>query len=380
MTPAARRVLELRQALAKSSVNKLKAFADRVGPDGRLRHEFLYAGAHTLRWSSRGVQIHNLKRPTLKDDAYDAAVDAIRAGHPPGGSVQNVVSSTLRAAFRAPDGYHFVVADLSQIELRVLAWLSNDPRLCEVFALGRDPYIDFAARWLKKLYDDVTKDERQNAKPGMIQCGYGSGGGEEKVDDNGDTYKTGLWGFAHSIGVPLTQQQAHEIVTAYRDIYREVPKLWYALFDAVVRAIGYGDQTTVGKVTIGAVTNKLLWIALPSGRRMHYPRPRIHEGCKATYAGYLGKSAVIKKLYGGLVAENLCQSISRDCLAEGMLAADAAGFTLVGHVHDEVIALERVDDTEHTLERLCGLLSAPLPWAPDLRVAAEGFCGTIYRK
>lgn len=380
MTPAAIRALELRQQLAKTSTSKLEAFANRTGPDGRLRHEYLWGGAHTLRWSSRGVQIHNLPRGTLKPEVYDAAVEAIRLGDDVSrfGPVQDVVSSTLRGAFRAPEGYHFVVSDLAQIEVRVLAWLSGCPRLTAVFEQKLDPYIAFAAAWLGKRPEEVTKDERQIAKPAVLAAGFGQGPGKAAVDKNGDQYHTGLIGYAARMGITLTVTQAADLVYSYRSIHYMVTKLWQDLDEAVLHAAAYGHTTTVGKVVIGAIPDKLLWIALPSGRRLHYPRPAV-DGNDITYHGWLGKKAVRNKLWYGEVVNNCVQSVARDTLVEGMLAADADGFTLSGHTHDELIALERVE-SDYTVSRLTACMSRCPAWAPGLLVAADGYASQVYRK
>jgi DNA polymerase len=381
MTPAAIRALELRQRLAKSSTSKLDAFAARTGPDGRLRHEFAYYGAHTGRWSSRGVQIHNLPRGVLKEDTYDAAVEAIRAGRDvlPFGNPLDVVSSTLRGAFRAPEGYHFVVSDLAQIEVRVLAWLSNCPRLRGAFEAGTCPYRDFYARWQGVPIEDVTPAQRDISKPAVLGSGYGLGPGERRTDKNGDEYKSGLWGYAENMGVTLTQAAAVDMTYSYRSLYYHVPKFWGDLDAAVQHTIADGGTKTVGQVRIGCYRGKHLWLELPSGRRLRYLDPQ-HDDRDVTYRGLLGGKAIRKKLYGGLLTENLCQAIARDVLAEGMLAADAAGFSIVGHVHDEVICLERVDDAAHTSARLGALLSTRPTWAPGLTLGADGYSSVVYKK
>ena len=131
-------------------------------------------------------------------------------------------------------------------------------------------------------------------------------------------------------------------------------------------------------IVFGAIPQKLLWIELPSVRRLHYLSPQVGPG-GFTYLHPSDKGWQRRKLYGSKLTENLVQAISRDLLAAAMLRADADGLTIVGHTHDEIICLEPQDATD-ALARLITAMTAPVPWAPDLRLKAEGYEGTIYKK
>ena len=384
MNPEARRALTLRQQLAKSSTAKLDALAARVSPDGWLRRNYKYYGAHTGRWSGEGVQLQNLPRGVLKSDHFDDAVRAVRSGSDLSGfdvPALDVISSCLRGAFRAPEGKKFVVADLAQIEVRLLAWLAGCQSLLQVFERGEDVYVAFAR---DHLYCDqeISKRERQIAKSAVLGCGYQLSGGEEREDKNGDTYKSGLWGYAAAMGIEMSQEEAHAAVAAFRTAYPEVTALWRNLENAAIRAVVDRVRVDVGPVAFVG-KQRLLCALLPSGRRLHYLRPEVTQPAdgwpKLSYeAVIVGKKWGRRNTYGGHITENLVQAIARDVLAEGMLRADSVGMTLVGHTHDEIICLQ--DTTMPALDMLLRCMTQPMPWAPDLKLAADGYESEIYRK
>lgn len=395
MNESARRALTLRQALAKSSVSKLEALAVRVSPDARCRYNYKYHGAHTARWTGEGVQLQNLPRGTVED--VPGATAAILAGDCSAfGNPLDVVSSCLRSAFQAPDGYRFVVSDLSQVEVRVLAWLADCKPLLSDLAAGdadkdEDVYKVFARKHLYRK-QDISKHERQVSKSGVLGCGFGAGGGEEKVDKNGDAFKSGLWGYAAGMGIEITKEEAWAAVAAYREAYAAVPALWKALENAAARAVAFGEPTVGRRVSVGVAKHPwpYLWVGLPSGRRLHYVRPRIEEGKwpdgqpkrVIRYEGVDSKTKQWNKwleTYGGKLTENVVQAIARDCLGEGMLRAEAAGFEICGHTHDEIITLvpDCMDAADAELSKL---MASPMPWAPDLLLAADGWTGKTYRK
>ncbi len=378
MTPAARQVLQLRKSLSKSSVSKLGAIVENVSPDNRLRYQYQFYGATTGRWSGKSVQLQNLPREA---------------------SVWGGQEINLRSAFQAPDGYKFVVADLSAIEVRVLAWLTRCPLLLDVFARGQDPYISFAAYLFTKSEQDVTKSERQIAKSAVLGCGYQLSGGELKMDccwelvagckceegEVGDEVKTGLWGYAENIGIPMEREVAHEAVAAYRERYREVVDFWYAVEDAAVAAVHSGQPQVVNGIRFWTVPEKVLCADLPSGRRLHYLNPQLGPGKfnrpSLTHYTHGLKGWVREQLYGGLITENLVQAIARDVLAEGMLRADNCAYNIVGHTHDEIICLELDKwNLEESLQGLIDHMTLPMYWALDLPLAAEGYTAKVYRK
>ena len=244
-------------------------------------------------------------------------------------------------------------------------------------------------RFYKKPYEAITKEERQVCKPAVLQCGYQAGGGELKRDKNGDVYKSGLWGYAEEYGVDMTQEAAAEAVALYRETYPEVVAFWRKCENASIAALQTGEPQRVGPVVFGAVKPcKMLWILLPSGRRLHYIRPQLEtedgwDGTPRTKLSYegnlIGKIWGCKHAYGGIWTENLCQAIARDVLVEGMLAADAGGFTLVGSTHDELLSLEDENSSLNLAALRQHMITRPT-WAPDLMLDADGWEDQIYRK
>lgn len=371
-----RNVLQLRLESAKSSVKKFSAFVDNTSNDLRLRNQFVYAGAHTLRWSGRGVQPQNLTRKETDKET----LEALLTGKP----VRSLegLTTCLRPCIRAPKGKKLVVADLSAIENRVLAWLSGCTEMLAIYEKGLDPYKAFAGEMYSIDYDTVTKDQRQLCKPAVLGCGYGLGGGQEREMQNGQKVKTGLWKYAESMGVNLTQAQAHRMVQVFRSAYPEVLYYWNYLEDAFIAAYRTKKRQQVGAIFFEA-TAECVKVLLPSGRYIHYLNAHAYkgaEGIKISFDGYRMGGWGRQSTYGGRLTENIVQAVARDVLAEGMLRADEQGMDLVGHVHDELISeeLDRPDSpSKWTLETV---MSLPIDWAPGLPLAAEGSEMEFYAK
>lgn len=415
MTPEAIKILQLRQIVNKSSVKKLNALRDRISPDGVLRRNYKYYGAHTGRWSGEGVQLQNLPRPikSLEEvEAYANAVDAVRRGGELAvfGPVLDVVASCIRGAFRAPEGKVFVVADLSAIENRGLAWLAGCQSMMQVYIDKLDPYKAFASQHLYHVpYEEVTKLQRQMSKPAVLGCGYQLSGGfeawfcpvcgearspEEELCANcayhgmdveqTDVIKTGLWGYAENMGVVMSKDDAHKSVKAFRDAYHEVVALWRNLQNAAINAVLERTRIEVGPVAFVGKKG-LLCAVLPNGRNLFYVKPEVVKGEYGPVLTYWGVDSQTKQwralqTYGGKLTENLVQALSRDVLAEGMLRADITGMQIVGHTHDEIICLAAESLESESLEHLIDCMTRPMPWAPDLVLGADGYTSTIYRK
>lgn len=405
ISQAGKRGLELRQMLAKSSTSKLEALENTVSPDGALRRQYVYYGAaRTGRWSGRSVQLHNLPRGTVKEKFFHAAVEAVRSGIVEQtrqfGNPLGVVSSCLRGGFRAPAGKKFVVCDLSAIENIMLGWLSGCRDILSVFEKNLDPYLDFGVRLYNRSYADLlaeyeagNKLPRQNAKPAVLGCGYGLGGGKLAYDKNGDEIKTGLWGYSANMGTALDQEYCHRAVAVFRESYPEVVALWRRYEAAALTAIRTGEHQKVGPITFGAVKPcRLLYVILPSGRRLHYIRPKIEvtKTADETFDGrewvnisyeniVIGKTWGRVRTYGGKLTENIDQAVSRDILAYGMLRAKSTGFEICGSTHDEIIALVDEDSPLGLTELHAAMVERPT-WCPDLPLAAAGYEDFIYKK
>jgi DNA polymerase len=394
MDEAAVRVLELRQQAARTSIKKYVAMQN-VHVRGRLRGAFQFMGAsRTGRWAGRVVQLQNLPRPdkALEDFMLEVRemIDAkdLELIHTIFDRPMNALAASIRSAIKAPHGHKLIVADLSAIESRVLGWVAGCETLLDVFRRGLDTYKAFAVYLFHKPYEEITKAERDLSKPAMLGAGYRLGGGNE-VGEYPDVKKTGLWGYGESMGIKMSQEEALYAVNVFREVYLEIVQLWYDLERAVFEAMRTQAPQRVGMLQID-IKPPFLRIRLPSGRYLHYLRPRIEnvtmktkdgpvQRKNLTYEGYdLKNNWTRLSTHGGKLTENIVQAIARDILAVGIANAKKAGFSIVGHVHDEIIALEP-EHTMLTVEDLEHCMTDMPAWA-NLPLRAEGYEATVYRK
>lgn len=396
-------VLELRQWAARISTRKHNAVLKAIGPDNRIRYVFQYGGAsRTLRWAGRRVQTQNLPRTPkvleaqkgLPSDAILSAVtDCIRAGDYDGiglftAEVMEAIVGTVRSMIRSHDGYEIGVCDLAAIESRVIAILSGCVRLIQVFVDGRDPYKDFGQTLYRCAYEAVTKEQRTGSKPAVLGAGFRLGGGS-LIEGK----RTGLWGYAESMGVNMTQAEAETAVEVFRETYPEIPQFWYDLENAAQRCVLHGQRVKVGLLTFEHM-KPYMTIRLPSGRRLFYYKPRIERRTFVSKAGkpytklvltYMGQQQKTGKWtriasHGGKVCENVVQATARDVLGDGMLRAHEAEFYLIGHAHDENIVEFPLGSNQHNVEWLREIMSEPLSWLPGIPLDAAGYVSPFYKK
>lgn len=405
ITDDCRAVLLLRTQLAKSSVDKFVAFEKMTGADQRLHHQFAFMGAaRTGRYASKGINIQNLLRAVkeLEDEGRlaeavrlltEGSIDPIRAYFK--SSVLDVAASCLRPVFRATPGRRFIIADLSQIENIMIGWLSDCKRIIKVYTSPKpfdDAYKDFASDMYQIPYLEVTKEQRNICKPAVLGAGYRLSAGEVKTDEEtGDTYKSGLLGYAANMGIELTQELAEKSIKIFREKFPEVVRLWYALEKAFALAVE-GIPTTAGKCHF-EMKEGVLRVQLPSGRYLHYFKPKVVRTQAETYSGrtyekvslyYFGQDPKTHQwsetdTHGGKILENISQAISRDVLLEGMRRAEDEGFDVVAHVHDEIVAEVGCSSMLSVLD-LEEAMAHPIDWAPGLPLKAAGFESEVYRK
>lgn len=398
--------LKLRQQQARTTPTKYAALLKAMGEDNRMRFVFQFAGAsRTARFAGRRFQPQNLTTMRLggEDSTHLAVItqitDAIRANDKAGVALyksepMDALAGLVRSSVRARKGKKLVICDLSSIESVVIGWVSGCERLLNVFREGRDAYKDFATELFKCSYEEVTSYMRKMAKPATLGAGYRLGGGEIR-----DGKKTGLWGYAENMGVEMSRKEAHKGVATFRRVYKEIPQTWYAYEDAIKKVLRNKDR----KISVGPVTwsyaKPYLVCTLPSDRNIYYLKPRIEKRPfvytdketgetvrtmkdSITYMGKKqnGNGWIRVESHGGKFIENVVQAIARDILREGLLIAHKNGFNIVGHVHDEIICEEAVNDNEHGVVQLRQCMIRAIKWGKGLPLNAAGHEGKIYRK
>jgi DNA polymerase len=435
-----RDVLYLRLRVSKASVKKYPALLMATDLDGMLRgcHQFAGAG-RTWRWSGRRFQPQNLPKPSkgmekfvlamapthgedgekldeterakigfgiLCDDIENLTIPEFWAKyeHPddPGVNTMEALTAAVRPMVQAGHGKLLVDADLSAIENVVLGWLAKDDKILRVFREGLDPYIDFATDMFGLPYDEIArrvaagdKTMRTTAKPGVLGCGYMLGAGDERENrTTGEIEATGLLGYAWAMHVPLTKEMSKLSVDTFRAKFADVVQFWDDMDKAVRRVIETGRPERVGYLTID-LKKPFLRIGLPSGRFLHYMRPRI-ESRKMPWKDRNGKPVYRPSItyenmengqwrrvttHPGKLTENVTQAVARDLLAHGMTLADAQGIDLRLHVHDQLVGLSESWAAVELLKILIGCMTTRPAWADDkLPLKAAGLHSPIFLK
>ena len=388
-----KRVLEVRQELAKTSVSKYHAMARAMsGIDDCVRGLTQFYGANrTGRWAGRIVQVQNLPQNKLRD--LDLARELLKARdfdtlEALYGSVPDTLSQLIRTAFVARDGQVFIPVDFSAIEARVIAWLAWCTWRLEVFKTHGKIYEASAEQMFKLPAGSVTKKSphRHKGKIAELALGYQGGAGALKTMG------------ALDMGIP--EDELDEIKDAWRAANPEIVDLWFAVERAAKQAVG-GKTTAHLKVADGraklvfSYESGFLFIELPSGRRLAYVKPRIEaedlvrktsaggefvvaSAGSLTYEGVDQKTKQWTRLatYGGKLVENITQAVARDCLREAMLGLDAEGYSQLFTVHDEII----VEASAGQLKKIEKIMGRPDAWAPDLPLRGDGFETRYYMK
>lgn len=398
-----RTALTIRQQAAKTSDTKFDAILSRVSADSRLRHSYVYMGAaRTHRWSGHGVQTQNLPRPIDEvNKNIEAALEAVHLvncdrlkqfKYKDGKQIEplDVIGSCIRSAFIAKPGHKLVICDLSAIENRVLGYICKAPSILRVFEENLDPYKYFAVDLYGKKYEEITKLERQNAKPPVLGCGYGLSGGEQTTSDEGDIVYTGLMKYGRNMNIAIDKELADRSVEVFRRKHHEVVQCWWDLDNAAMKCIQTRRPQSVNDIVLFEMVDDVLKTTLPSGRALHYLQPKIvdrpwYNGKTKKTIEYWGMSQEKHQfcrvfIYGSKFLENFDQSISRDLLVHGMKLATRMGFNIIMHTHDELVAEQPIDSPLGIKElRLC-MVDKPL-WGNDqLILDAAGFESEIYRK
>lgn len=375
----AKRILEIRKSLSKSSTAKYQAFLDAAGSDDRIRGCFMYHGAGTGRWSGRLIQPQNFPRGAFSD--VEPCIDFFRKHDLESvklfyGDPMVAASTCIRGMIVPAPGKDFICADYSSIEGRVLAWLAGEETALDVYRSGRDPYKVAAAAIYHIDYADVQKPQRQIGKVAELALGYQGAAGAFNA-------------MAAGYGVKVPDNEVAEIVEKWRDSRPLTTRLWRELEKACRAAVeGNGRVFVYRGIKFALRGKRMLAMHLPSGRNLWYVNPRIEPkvmpwGETKDVIAFDGVNGLTRKwctqyLYGGLLAENATQATARDLLVNGMFKVEAAGYPVVMHVHDEMIS--EVPAGFGSVEEFEKLMCALPPWAESLPLKAEGWRGKRYRK
>jgi len=371
-----KRLLEIRQLLAKSSVKKLEAMAAMACNDNRIRGTLLYHGASTGRFAGVKVQPQYMPR-----NSYDEkAVDEIVASDPSHielcyGEIPEVASKCVRGMLCAAPGKELLCADFSAIEARVLAWVAMEEKTLQAFRDNKDLYKVEASGIYGVPYDEVTKEQRQVGKTAVLALGYQGWLGAFKA-------------MASTYGVRVSEDQAKEIILKWRNNNGAIVDFWKGIDNAAKRAIRETDKVHNYGLIKCLSTGGFLHIRLPSFRLLSYRLPSIELltdmfGREKLGIQFYGMNSMTnqygpQKTYGGKLTENIVQAIARDLLTDAMLRVEKAGYKIVLHVHDEIVVeVDKGEGGLHTFEKLMAEVPS---WAEGLPLAAEGWRGRRYRK
>lgn len=387
LTPDTRRALELRRELCKTSTKKYNAIETAVCPDGRIRGLLQFYGANrTGRWAGRLVQVQNL--PRTYTEPLDLARELVKKNDGAAlaavyGSVPDTLSQLIRTAFVASEGRVLIDADFSAIEARVLSWLAREDWRLDVFRTHGKIYEASASQMFGVPIERIKKGNpeytlRQKGKVAELALGYQGGPGA--------LISMG------ALDMGIAEEDLPDIVSRWRESNKRICELWYQMDEAARKVIRDSKSRSVNGLVLSRGYDRThnidyMSIRLPSGRSLNYISPGIGRNRFGKESiTYMGVNQTTKKWgavesYGGKLVENCVQAIARDCLAGAIERLEAAGYPIVFHVHDEVVIdTKRYIGEKDMLNNVCQIMSAPMPWAPDLPLKADGWTGQYFRK
>lgn len=370
-TTPLKEVLELRQSLSKSSTKKYTAMKNAVCEDGRARGMFQFYGANrTGRWAGRIIQMQNLPQnhmPDLEEArnlVKEANYEALEILYD---SIPDVLSELIRTSFIPRSGYKFIVADFSAIEARVIAWLAGEKWRLKVFESGGDIYCASASQMFGVPVEKhgINAHLRQKGKIAELALGYGGSVGALKA--------------MGALEMGLEEDELKPLVSAWRSSNPKIVKLWWDVDRAVMRSVKERIVTEAHGISFSCQSG-MLFITLPSGRKLSYVKPRIginQFGSECiTYEG-VGSTKKWERIdsYGPKFVENIVQAISRDILCHALQTLSK--YSIVMHVHDEII-IEA--DMNISTDTICNQMSQAPQWAKGLLMKADGYECSFYKK
>ncbi|MEM8737251.1 MAG: DNA polymerase [Planctomycetota bacterium] len=328
-------------------LDTMTAQADACG--GQLPVQLKYCGAHTGRWSG--------------DGGWNAQNFGARA-HP--------LISEIRGLILPPEGHVLIVSDFSAIEARGLAWLAGEEDTLDVFRRNGDIYVEMAGKlsgkptWKPRDTDPPPvfarmKRLRQMGKVTVLGCGYGMGGNRMKD-------------YAEGMGLVLSYTEAADLVDSYRNAVPAIPQFWKDIEEKVIYTARYTYPSDLRGLEITMDPAKdVLYIRFHSGRRLRYHHPRVDE--TDYYPRFWCRHPPPRNhridMWGGFLTENIVQAFCRDLLAPVILEAEAMGYRVPLHCHDEIVAVVPEGDADKAKIEIEQMMSVTPAWAKGLPLAAE---------
>lgn len=369
--------LKIREKLSKTSISKYKKMIEVTCKDGRAKGLLQFYGASTGRWAGRLIQVQNLPQNHILD--LDTARKVIKNGdleflEMMYDNASDILSQCIRPTIIPPVGKKFIVSDFSAIEARVIAWIAGENWRLDVFKTHGKIYEASASQMFNVPIEEIDKGSplRQKGKVSELALGYqGSVGALKQMG---------------ALDMGLEEDELKPLVDTWRLKNPNIVRFWYKTEDKVKEAIVNRSTVQINKLIKVIYKSGILFIELPSGRRIAYPKPRLVDHDK--FPGKMkitfeGRNSTTKQwgtidTYGGKLVENIVQATARDCLAYSMLQLDKLGYKMVMHVHDEVVI--EVDKDADELDKITEIMGREIPWAKGLPLNADGYECDYYMK
>ena len=384
-------VLHLRKMLNKTSTKKYESMKRCMCDDERIRGLFQFYGANrTGRWAGRLVQVQNL--PQNKINNLEQVREKIRndiiKDFPSrkkefnknlnlnlynNENLSSLLSQLIRTTFIPKKNHRFIIADFSAIEARIIAYLSNEKWRIDVFNTHGKIYEASASKMFKVDINEITKESELRQKGKIAELALGYQGGVGALVSMG------------AYNMNLCESELIEIVKAFRSSNPNIVKLWNNAQKAFIEAVKNKSVVHIDKNISFIYEGNILFIKLPSGRRLSYIRPKIDydnifNKYIITYEGIDPTTKKSKRLttYGGKLVENIVQAIARDVLAQAMMNLKNHGFNIVMHVHDEIVL--EVEENVSSIEEVCEIMCKENKYLKGLKLKADGFESKYYKK
>lgn len=436
--PALRDLLQTRLDTCTTSTAKYKRMLQVACADDRIRGTIqVYGASRTLRDAGRLTQVQNFpSRGLMQENDIIAGIEAVKNDYAElvGFDIMWLASSMLRYTMMAPEGKKLIVADLSNIEGRVLSYLAGEDWKLNAFraydaGVGPDLYKKAYSEMFQVPVDSVTKEQRQVGKVMELACGYEGGVGGILVFTT--AFGTDLEDLANKVlgsapeavireaesffdwldGMDQKTAQEKAKKAGTQDIWQQfyapdktfglskrifsaldtLKRLWRAAHPATVKLWKAADEACRNAVIepntkfwfgkcYAQRKGKWVRIVLPSGHCLPYPGMTVgKDGLEFMGTDQFTKKWTNIKTHGGKLVENSVQSFARDIFKYGELAAEKAGYPIILPLHDENVA-EVPDTDDYTVHELERIMATNPPWAEGLPLAAEGFEDYRYHK